>query len=189
MTAGWPSRYACAPDLGGAHGQYEMRPLAWADREPIRRWRNEQIDVLRQRGPLTQADQDRYYLDVVAPQFGRAEPAQVLVAVEFDGVLIGYGGVVHLAWGDRRGEVSFLTDTGRLDAQTFAADWRAYLAMLVPAARDQIGLHKLTTETYAVRTGLFPLLEEAGFVQEGTLREHHDLDGTWVDSIAHGLLL
>lgn len=189
MSDGWLAAYACAPGLGGRHDGYRMRPIGWDDREPIRRWRNEQIDVLRQRGPLTVDDQDRYYRDVIAPQLAVAEPPQVLVAVELDGDLIGYGGVVHLAWGDRRGEVSFLTDTARLDDDTFVADWRAYLAMLVPAARDQLGLHKLTTETYAFRTTLVPLLEEVGFVLEGTLREHHDIDGVWVDSLAHGLLL
>ena len=185
----WPSAYACAPALGGQHGAYTMRPVAWADRVPIRDWRNAQIDVLRQRAPLTPADQDAYYRDIVAPQFDQLEPAQVLVAVDLDGELIGYGGVVHLAWGDRRGEVSFLTRTDRLDDSTFAADWRAYLAMLVPAARGQLGLHKLTAEAYAMRTRLFPLLEDAGFVQEGLLRAHHDVDGEWVDSVVHGLLL
>lgn len=185
----WPSAYACAPTLGGRHGAYAMRPIGWADREPIRRWRNEQIDVLRQRAPLTPADQDAYYRGVVGPQLDQLEPPQVLVAVDLAGTLVGYGGVVHLAWGDRRGEISFLTDTDRLADATFAADWRAYLAMIVPAARDQLRLHKLTTETYAFRTGLIPLLEEAGFEREGVLREHNDVDGVWVDSLAHGLLL
>ncbi len=187
--ATWPTAYACAPALGGRHDGYALRPIAWDDREPIRRWRNDQIDVLRQRSALSVDDQDRYYRDVVAPQLTAAEPAQVLVAVDLDGSLIGYGGIVHLAWGDRRGEVSFLTATDRLDGATFTADWRAYLAMLVPAARDHLRLHKLTTETYAFRTALVPLLEEAGFVREGVLREHHDVDGAWVDSLAHGLLL
>lgn len=184
----WPARYRRAPDLGGRHGSYAMRPIDRSDREQIRLWRNAQIDVLRQREPLSEADQDAYFRDVVAPQFDQPEPAQVLVAVELDGRLIGYGGIVHLAWGDRRGEVSFLTDTSRTDPATFRDDWRAYLAMLVPAARV-MGLHKLTTEAYAFRTDLFGLLVEHGFVLEGTLREQHAHEDGWVDSLVHGLLL
>ena len=69
------------------------------------------------------------------------------------------------------------------------SDWRAYLAMLLPLCREGLGLHKLTTETYEFRTNLIPILEEHGFVLEGTLREHHRLDDRWVTSLAHGLIL
>lgn len=185
----WPSHYACAPGLGGRVGAYSARPIAWADREPVRRWRNAQLGILRQREPLSEDTQDRYYRDVLAPSFAQARPSQVLVAVECRGVLVGYGGVVHLDWADRRGEVSFLTDPRRLDPEAFAADWRAFLALLVPMARDQLGLHRLTTHAYASRTELFGLLEEAGFVREGVLREHRSLAGGWVDVVLHGLLL
>ena len=116
-------------------------------------------------------------------------PPQVLVALAEDDALVGYGGVVHLSWSDPRGEVSFLTDTARLDEATFATDWRAYLDLLLPLARDVLRLHKLTTETYEVRTTLIPILEQHGFVLEGTLREHHLLEGRWVTSLAHGLIL
>ncbi len=184
----WPTHYACAPRLGAAVDGYVLRPVDWADREAIRCWRNEQIDVLRQREPLSTDDQDRYFRDVVAAQFTDPLPPQVLVAVDRDETLIGYGGIVHLDWGDRRGEVSFLGATDRLDRATFAADWNAYLRMLVPVARG-LGLHRLTTEAYAFRTDLFGLLEAHGFVHEGTLREHHRFDGSWVDSVVHGLLL
>jgi RimJ/RimL family protein N-acetyltransferase len=185
----WPTGYACAPGLAASVGPYSLRPLRWEDREPIRAWRNDQIAVLRQPAPLTAADQDSYYRDVVAPQMGMAAPPQVLVAMTEDDRLVGYGGIVHLCWPDRRGEVSFLTDTSRLDDERFAADWRAYLAMLLPLCRAGLGLHKLTTETYEFRTTLIPILEESGFVLEGTLREHHRLGDAWVTSLAHGLIL
>lgn len=185
----WPAAYACAPGLAATAGRYALRPLRWEDREPIRQWRNDQIEVLRQDRPLSASDQDRYYRDVIAPQMAADRPPQVLVAMTEDDSLIGYGGIVHLAWSDRRGEVSFLTDTARLDETTFTADWRAYLDLLLPLARRVLNLHKLTTETYEVRTTLIPILEQHGFVLEGTLREHHLLDGQWVTSLAHGLLL
>ena len=185
----WPSTYHCAAGMAASAGRYALRPLRWEDREPIRQWRNDQLDVLRQDRPLSPADQDRYYRDVVAPQMTADRPPQVLLALTEDDALIGYGGIVHLSWSDRRGEVSFLTDTTRLDEPTFAADWRAYLDLLLPLTRRVLGLHKLTTETYEVRTTLIPILEQHGFVLEGTLREHHLLDGRWVTSLAHGLIL
>lgn len=185
----WPAEYACAPGLRATAGPYGVRPVEWADREPIRQWRNEQIDVLRQAAPLGVADQDHYYEQVLRPQFAAAHPPQVLLGFTVDGILQGYGGVVHLAWPDLRGEVSFLTATDRLDGDTFRSDWTAWLELLIPLARDVLGFHKLTTETYAFRTTLIPLLEEHGFALEGTLREHHRLDDEWITSLAHGLLL
>jgi RimJ/RimL family protein N-acetyltransferase len=185
----WPSAYACAPGLAAAAVPYALRPLRWDDREPIRQWRNDQIEVLRQDRPLSADEQDHYYLDVIAPQMAAERPPQILVAMTHDDALIGYGGIVHLSWPDRRGEVSFLTDTTRLDEATFTADWRAFLDLLLPVARDVLDLHKLTTETYEVRTTLIPILEQHGFVLEGTLREHHLLDGRWVTSLAHGIIL
>lgn len=185
----WPSGYACATDLVASAGAHALRPIRWEDRHDIRTWRNDQLEVLRQVSPLTESDQDAYFSDVVRPQMGQAAPTQILFGLTLDEHLIGYGGIVHLNWPDRRGEVSFLSATERLHDATFAADWRAYLGLLVPLARDTLGLHKLTTEAYEFRTRLFPLLEEAGFTLEGRLRQHHHLEGRWVTSLAHGLIL
>lgn len=184
----WPTGYAHFPDLAGESGSFAVRPLTWEDREPIRQWRNEQIDVLRQAHPLSTAEQDRYYRTVIQPQFEQENPAQILWAFEQDGSLIGYGGLVHIAWSDRRGEVSFLTETSRAST-SLAEDWTEFLGLIVPIARDRLGFHKLTTETFAIRSTLIPVLESQGFVLEGTLREHHRCDGAWVDSLAHGQLL
>ena len=185
----WPTHYSGFPDLEVSAGDYALRPLRWEDREAIRQWRNAQIHVLRQAEPLSAEAQDAYYRDVIAPQMSDPQPSQILVAMTSGGSLIGYGGVVHISWPDRRGEVSFLSDPRRSSDERFTADWRAFLDLLIPLSQDTIGLHKLTTETYEIRTNLVPLLEEHGFVREGTLREHHLHDGQWVTSLAHGLVL
>lgn len=184
----WPGQYRHFPNLTASSGNVTLRPLRWEDREPIRLWRNDQIDVLRQTHELSKADQDRYYRDVIRPQFDQEHPAQILWAVDENEALIGYGGLVHIVWPDRRGEVSFLTETTR-STTLLERDWTAFLDVLVPMARDRLGLHKLTTETYVTRRDVIPLLESHGFQREGTLREHHRIGTTWVDSLAHGLIL
>ena len=188
MNIKWPGGYTHFPNLERSSGGFHLRPLRWEDREPIRQWRNEQIEVLRQTTVLSAQDQDTYYRTVLAPQFGQREPQQILWGLEEGDQLIGYGGLVHLVWSDQRGEVSFLTDTARLDDR-FATDWTVFLEMLVPLARDELRLHKLTTETYSTRPHLIPTLKSQGFVLEGMLRDHHRVDGNFVDSLAHGLLL
>ena len=185
----WPAGYDFYPHLTLASGSLCLRPIKWEDREPIRKWRNTQIEVLRQAQPLSKSDQARYFLEAVSPQMGMEHPPQILFGLETDGTLIGYGGLVHMQWNDRRAEVSFLTDSTRLDPETFASDWSAYLDLLTSLATNVLSLHKLTTETYEIRPNLIGILEKYGFAQEGTHPGHHRVGDRWVTSYSHGLLL
>lgn len=185
----WPAGYAFYPGLNAVSGPLALRPIRWDDRASIRRWRNDQIDVLRQEHPLSEEDQDRYFLDVVRSQMAVDQPPQLLFGLENDGTLIGYGGLVHIQWADRRAEVSFLTDPARLDPETFAADWNDYLRLLTSVATRALSFHKVTTETYEIRPDVISILESYGFVREGTHPEHHRVGERWVTSYSHGLLL
>ncbi len=189
----WPEKYNYFPDLvlgtqAQGSSQYSLRPITWTDREPIRAWRNAQLEVLRQIEPLSSAQQDQYFTEIVEPQFSQEFPAQFMFGFLHKGDLVGYGALVHIHWEDRRAEVSFLTDPSRLDPLTFPSDWTAYLNLLKPLAQG-IGLHKLTTETYSLRSDLIPILEANGFVQEGLLQQHHIVDDAFTDSHVHGYLL
>jgi hypothetical protein len=189
----WPEKYNYFPDLilgtqAQGSSQYSLRPITWHDREPIRAWRNAQLEVLRQIEPLSSAQQDQYFTEIVEPQFAQEFPAQFMLGFLCEGELVGYGALVHIHWEDRRSEVSFLTDPSRLDPLTFASDWTAYLNLLKPLAQGT-GLHKLTTETYFLRSDLIPILEANGFVQEGVLRDNHFVNGKFTDSYVHGYLL
>lgn len=185
----WPPGYTCAPDLGATAGRWSVRPIQYEDREQVRQWRNAQIDALRQASPLTSADQDAYFADVVRPQLDQSEPRQVLVAFEEDGSLVGYGGFVHVSWPDRRAELSFLMETGRARRPDWADDWRTFLPLLASVARDHLHLHRLTTETFAFRTEVLDVMSECGFVREGVLRQHHRTPDGYVDSVVCGMLL
>ncbi|MDI1291032.1 MAG: GNAT family N-acetyltransferase [bacterium] len=184
----WPGRYACVDLSGLSDGRYSLRPLTWDDREPIRHWRNEQIEILRQSAPLAEADQDRYYDEVIRPQMTQSHPGQVLAAFVEDDALIGYGGIVHIAWPHRRGEVSFITATDRQSPDQFSQDLSVFLR-LVGSLALRLGLHRLTTETYEFRAAFVSELEAAGYVQEGRLREHVWTGDEFIDSLSHGVLL
>ena len=185
----WPTSYACAQGLYFQRGNLMLRPIHWRDRESSRNWRNAQIDILRQSKPLSVEEQDVYYRDVIRPQMEQAEPSQILFGLEESGELIGYGGIVHINWPDRRGEVSFLTPTSRCSKFQLHDDWMTFIEMLTTLARTSLNFHKLTTETYEIRSDLIQTLEEAGFRPEGVLDAHHLVGGTWVSSHIHGLLL
>ncbi|WP_201981854.1 GNAT family N-acetyltransferase [Hymenobacter rubidus] len=169
---------------------YQLIPIRYEDREPIRAWRNAQLQVLRQAEPLTAEQQDAYFQRVVLPLFEQEKPGQLLFSLLHNGELIAYGGLVHLSWPDLRAEVSFLVDPARAaDAATYRQDFRAYLRLLGQVAFEGLKFNRLFTETYDIRPAHVAILEAAGFRLEGRLRQHIQLaPGTFADSLMHGQL-
>ena len=181
--------YTCLPQQEFSQGDYTLRPLQRDDMEPVRCWRNEQIDVLRQDRVLSEEDQERYYREVVSPLFTQRQPAQLLFGYCLRGVLIGYGGLVYVSWRDRRAEVSFLVDSARAsEPPVYRQDFAAFLELVKRVAFDALGFNRIFTETFDFRTGHIAILEQAGFVKEGVMKAHICLDDGFGDSLLHGYL-
>src|SRR5436189_68606 len=89
---------------------FTVVPLRKQDIQKIREWRNAQLDILRQQTLLTSEHQETYYQSFIAPSFTKENPSIVLFSFLHEGECIGYGGLVHIDWIARRGEVSFLLD-------------------------------------------------------------------------------
>ena len=174
------------PGLPAQRDGYRYEPLRRVDIEPLRRFRNEQIDVLRQAEPISREQQQRWFDDVVVPAQREARPPMILVSILDDaGRFAGYGGLTNVDWAARRAEVSFLVDPERAaDPDTYGGDMTSFLRFLADWAFRDLGLNRLFAETYAFRDLTIELLEQAGFVREGRLRQHV----TSGDSLLHGLL-
>jgi RimJ/RimL family protein N-acetyltransferase len=181
--------WICLKQQRFKYGDYAILPVQPDHIEPIRRWRNAQLDVLRQPAPITLAQQERYFALNIWPAMELAAPHNILMAFLLDECLIGYGGLVHISWVDQRAELSFLVDEQRVkDPGQYAIDFTAFIALSRSLAFDDLGLHKVFTETYATRHHHIAVLEAAGFRREGILGEHVKLGDVFVDSIIHGIL-
>lgn len=167
-------------------GDYSIVPLRYEDRFSIMKWRNEQIYHLRQARPLTEDDQQRYFDNVVSKLYDNPKPDQILFSYLEKGVCIGYGGLVHINWIDRNGEISFIMDT-QLEANHFAEHWSNYLTMLKAVAFDDLGLHKIYTYAFDLRPHLYTMLEANGYKREATLKEHCLFNGGYKDVVLHSL--
>ena len=66
---------------------------------------------LRQDKPLTEEDQEAYFLNVVAKLFEQERPNQLLFSFLDGDKCIGYGGLVHINWIDKNAEISFIMNT------------------------------------------------------------------------------
>jgi RimJ/RimL family protein N-acetyltransferase len=182
-------RYRCLALPLPEEDGYTLRPVARDDLAAIMHWRNEQLDVLRGRAPLTPADQDAYWRDVVEPGFSEDRPRQILLTYLHGAGRIGYGGLVHIAWEDRRAEVSFLDAPERAaDPAVYGRDLSTWLRLLRRVAFGGLGLQRLFTETYDLRPQHVALLEAGGFEPEGRMRRHVIIRGRPVDSLLHGCL-
>ena len=182
--------YRPLPQAEYHHDAYRLVPIRYNDREPIRAWRNAQLDVLRQAAPLTSEQQDAYFQRIVLPLFEQEKPGQLLFSLLHNDELVAYGGLVHISWADLRAEVSFLVDPARAAAPAaYRQDFRAHLRLLGQVAFKGLKFNRLFTETYDIRPAHIAILEETGFQLEGRLRQHIQLaTGTFTDSLMHGQL-
>jgi len=172
-------------------GDYAVQSLRQEDMPHIKRWRNEQMDVLRQPKPLTDQEQYRYYNDIVVPSYNDPVTKIMLFSYFCQGTLIGYGGLTNLDWNSRRAEISFLLDTERSDRANhpdYAEDFAHFLKLMKRIAFEELGLNRLFTETYAFRSVHIGILEHNGFRPEGRMVQHVFIDGAYVDSLLHGCL-
>jgi RimJ/RimL family protein N-acetyltransferase len=181
--------YRCLPTQDFREGEYHLRPLDLQDMEPVRQWRNEQIDILRQQAPLTKEEQVGYWNTVIIPSFSQSRPEQLLFAYLKEEDLIGYGGITHIDWDKREGELSFLLDPAyTTDPSSYRSRFGTFLQLIKRIAFEQIKLSRVFTETYDVRPDHVAELESKGFLFERRLDQHVELHGRLVDSLIHGCI-
>jgi RimJ/RimL family protein N-acetyltransferase len=170
-------------------GDVVLRALLKDDIEYIRQWRNAQTTVLRQVEQISPEQQQKYFAEKIWPDKSKLYPKQVLLAIEHRGILIGYGGLVHIVWRDRRAEVSFLLSPAKeSETENRREIFTIFLSLIEELAFKDFGLLRLSTETYSHRKAHIRTLQSAGFQVEGCLRAHSIIDGQPVDSLLHAML-
>jgi len=183
-------RYCCLSEVLPSEGEYHITSIRYEDIFKIKIWRNEQMDILRQKTILTDEVQNKYFNTVIFPDFSSHEPRNILVSYFCQSILIGYGGLVHIDWEARRAEVSFLLDPSRVrSSEKYKKDFIVFLSLIKGLAQSQLKLNRLFTETYDVRPVHIKCLEESGFLFEGRMRKHVVVAGQLTDSLIHGCLL
>jgi len=112
-------KYSFLPGKKYCLNKYSLVPLRERDVESIRKWRNEQIDILRQNKPLTKDEQSKYYHQVIKKSFYEKKPKIILFSFLIKNACIGYGGFVHIDWDSKKAELSFILDTNRTNLVFF----------------------------------------------------------------------
>ena len=171
------------------YGDYYITSIRECDLIPIMNWRNDQINILRQKKQLSDEDQLNYFNQVILPSMTMDEPSIILVSYLFDGVCIGYGGLTNIDWLSRRAEISFLLNTERVNnLEQYRQDFSIFLKLIKKLAFETLDFNRLFTETYDIRPLHIDTLEANGFRLEGRLKQHVMIDGKLYDSLIHGFL-
>lgn len=181
--------YRCLSRQAFSQGSYQILSLRKEDIFLIKDWRNEQIDVLRQKSPLTDDDQLDYYNNVIHNTFEQRQPTMILFSYLEGGKCIGYGGLTNIVWEHQRAEISFLIETSRVgNDELYERDFFNFLQLMKQVALADLGLNRLFTETFDIRPFHISILEKSGFRLEGRLKQHVKIAGQFVDSLMHGYL-
>lgn len=183
------NRYNCLNINELESGDYKIIPVRKKDIMIIKEWRNKQIKILRQKEMLTERKQKDYFEKIIFPSFKYEKPNQILFSFLFKNRLIGYGGLVHINWGDKKGEVSFLLNPSRVKNILFYKnDFTVFLEFIKKIAYGDLKFNRLFTETFDLRRTHVKVLEKNNFKLEGRLKKHVCINNKFVDSLIHGNL-
>ncbi len=151
----------------------------------IRKWRNKQINILRQNQIISESQQNDYFNFNVFPLLNFDTPVQILFNCFYENKFVGYGGIVHISYIDRIGEISFLLNPKIKTDKLYEYLFEKFLKLMNSIAFKEIKLIKLYTETYSNRIEHVHMLEKSGYTLEGIKHSHIIIDGKREDIYLH----
>ncbi len=184
------SSYKCLQQQEFVLGNYKIVPIRLEDRFEILQWRNEQINILRQKESLTTEKQDWYFENVVKNLFDEQQPTQLLFSFLEDSTLIGYGGLVHIDWQSKNAEISFLLESKRnANSLYFRSLFCIFLDLIIKIGFGELNFIKLHTTCYKIeeRKGYIEIIELNEFVLEGELKYHIKINNKLVSVLIYSL--
>ena len=166
-----------------------MLPIRQNDIEKIRLWRNKQVDVLRQNKKISKIEQIKYFNKNIFPDFNKKKPNNILFSIlELDRI-VAYGGLVHIDWHHKRGEISFLVNTIYAGNKKDHNDLLPFFLVAIKNISFNIlKLNKITAELYDIRPLYKKQLIKHDFKIEGILKNHVNINEKFRDSIVFGYL-
>jgi RimJ/RimL family protein N-acetyltransferase len=160
---------------------YQFREVQYEDIFIHMKIRNEQLEILRHREPVTEEHQMKWYKNVIIPSQQTDKPTTKIFTILYDGRVIGNGGLCYIDYENMKAEFSFIVEKERQGEQ-FENDFKAYITYIKEYGFKKLGLHRIYAEVYDFRKHLINLFFKEGFEFEGTLRDNVKMYGTFHDA-------
>ena len=180
--------YNCLPIQELKFNNYSITPIRYIDIQEIRRWRNEQIDVLRQEKIITPEQQTQYYESVIKKSFFEYQPTIILFSFFLEKDCVGYGGLTNINWKLKNAELSFICETKRSKkTDLYQKDFSVFLKLIKQLSFEYLKFVKLYTETYDIRDNHIKILEEHEFILTSTLIKNKPIRKERINVLFHSL--
>ena len=180
--------YNCLPIQELKLNNYSITPIRYIDIQEIRRWRNEQIDVLRQEKIITPEQQTQYYESVIKKSFFEHQPTIILFSFFLEKDCVGYGGLTNINWKLKNAELSFICETKRSKkTDLYQKDFSVFLKLIKQLSFEYLKFVKLYTETYDIRDNHIKILEAHEFILTSTLIKNKPIRKERINVLFHSL--
>jgi len=178
--------YNCIPIQKLELNDYSIVPIRYTDIQEIRKWRNEQIDILRQEKILSTSQQTEYYELIIKKSFSEKHPTIILFSFLLEKACIGYGGLTNINWKLQNAELSFICETKRSRKnELYQKDFSVFLKLIKQLSFEYLKFIKINTETYDVRDNHVKILEEHEFTLTSRLIKNKLIRGKKVNVLFH----
>lgn len=163
----------------------KYKKLKLKDAEQIRKWRNNQIKILRQNKIITKNQQIDYFKKKIL----KTNPETDLYGIYFEKKIVGYGGLVNITKDYKAAEVSFIMNNKISHNSKFYENvFINFLNYIKRYSFKKKKLRRLYTETYSFRKKHIKILQKCGFELEGIMKKHVIKKDKVYDSFIHGIL-
>jgi hypothetical protein len=150
--------------------------LAWRNRPDFRRFFRETREL--------GADQQSAWFEGTV--LGDPKTRMFAITDLGDGRLLGACGLCFINWIDRNADLSIYIGDGHVYIDDVYAPDAA--AALMRYGFDEMGLHRIWSEIYAIDTAKQALFADLGLTLDGRHRQTHWTQGQWTDSLFYGIL-
>ena len=135
---------------------------------------------------LSNSQQKEYYHSLIENSFYIIKPSEILFSFLLNDECIGYGGLVHIDWVKKIGEISFINDTTRAsNDELYRSDFKNFISLLFGITFSELKFSKVTTETYGIRTNTLRLLDELGFKLNHVIENNIQINNKKYNSFFH----
>ena len=164
--------------------QTRLRAIEERDLAPLLEWRNkpEFRRYFREYRELSMAHQRRWFEDIVLAD----RSVQMFAIEDMGGVLLGACGLCYIDFVNKGADLSIYLGHDDLYIDDVYAPDAA--RTLLRYGFDELGLHRVWAEVYAIDEQKKVFFDALGFSLDGVHRETHWTEGGWCDSLFYGLL-
>lgn len=111
-------------------------------------------------------------------------PKEMMFRIEKDGKLIGEAGYKTIKWYNRKAELSIIL----IKEHQEKGYGKEVMTALLKYGFEKMNLHRIEAEVIAFNEASIKMIEDLGFIKEGTLREGKFSNGKYWDIYRYGLL-